>query len=72
MPTDINAEEFEELKDLSFSNLNLIHTSDDRSLITNKIFNETSITIDFQHDCEVITVENCTGTSLILTILMML
>ena len=68
MPTDINAEEFEELKDLSFSNLNLIHTSDDRSLITNKIFNETSINIDFQHDCEVITVENCTGTSLILTI----
>lgn len=68
MPTDISAEEFEELKDLSFSNLNLIHTSDDRSLITNKIFNETSINIDFQHDCEVITVENCTGTSLILTI----
>lgn len=68
MPTDINAEEFEELKDLSFSNLNLIHTSDDSYLITNKIFNETSINIDFQHDCEVITVENCTGTSLILTI----
>lgn len=68
MPTDISAEEFEELKDLSFSNLNLIHTSDNRYLITNKIFNETYINLDFQHGCETIYIENCTGTSLILTI----
>lgn len=68
MPTDIHKEELDELKDLSFSNLNLIHTSDNRYLITNKIFNETFINLDFQHGCETIYIENCTGTSLTLNI----